>query len=54
MQFLTDVMRNSQLGEKDRLGAAFKLGRYLGLEGSQPLEMPSVVIYDGTDKDQLS
>ncbi|MBR5090416.1 MAG: hypothetical protein IK093_13385 [Ruminiclostridium sp.] len=54
MQFLTAVMRDTELGEKDRLGAAFKLGRYLGLEGKDCDELPRVVIYDGNDKDKLS
>ena len=55
LTFLTAVMRNTELGEKDRLGAAFKLGRYLGLEGKEADtdELPRVVIYDGTSKDKL-
>ncbi len=55
MKFLTSVMRNSELSEKDRLGAAFKLGRYLGLEAgdSDSGEIPRVIIYDGTAKDKL-
>ena len=32
LEFLTAVMRNEELSDKDRMSAAFKLGRYLGLE----------------------
>jgi len=55
LTFLTSVMRNEELGEKDRIGAAFRLGRYLGLEGKDADigELPRVVIYDGTKPDKL-
>ena len=55
LEFLTGVMRNEELSEKERLAASFKLGRYLGLEGKDTDngELPRVVIYDGTDKDKL-
>lgn len=55
LEFLTGVMRNEELSEKERLAASFKLGRYLGLEGKDPddAELPRVVIYDGTDKNKL-
>ena len=48
-------MRNEELGEKDRIGAAFRLGRYLGLEGKdeETDELPRVIIYDGTKPDKL-
>lgn len=48
-------MRNAELSEKDRLGAAFKLGTYLGLDdaAADRNELPRVIIYDGTGKDQL-
>ena len=56
LEFLTGVMRNTELSEKERLAASFKLGRYLGLEGRETDsdELPRVVIYDGTDKNKLS
>ena len=55
LTFLTSVMRDSELGEKDRLGAAFRLGKYLGLEGEEKEkdDLPRVVIYDGTAKNKL-
>ncbi|MBO6230786.1 MAG: hypothetical protein J6O50_09475 [Ruminiclostridium sp.] len=55
MEFLTNVMRSSEVGEKDRIGAAFRLGRYLGLEGkdSERESLPQVIIYDGTKQDKL-
>lgn len=55
LEFLTCVMRNTELSEKERLAASFKLGRYLGLEGKEPDidGLPRVVIYDGADKDKL-
>ncbi len=55
LTFLTSVMRNEDLGEKDRIGAAFRLGRYLGLEGTdeETDELPRVIIYDGTKPDKL-
>lgn len=56
LEFLTGVMRNTELSEKERLAASFRLGRYLGLEGknADDDELPRVVIYDGTDEDKLS
>ena len=55
LEFLTGVMRNEELSEKERLSASFKLGRYLGLEGKETddTELPRVVIYDGTDRDVI-
>lgn len=55
LTFLTSIMRNEELGEKDRIGAAFKLGRYLGLEGKgeESDELPRVIIYDGCKTDKL-
>ena len=55
LEFLTGVMRNTELSEKERLAASFRLARYLGLEGKDADgdELPRVVIYDGTDKDKL-
>ena len=55
LEFLTGVMRNEELSEKERLAASFKLGRYLGLEGKEADDegLPRVVIYDGTDKNKL-
>ncbi len=57
LEFLTDVMRNGELSEKERLAAAFRLARYLGLEGKAADDdedgLPKVVIYDGTDKNKL-
>ena len=37
------------------IGAAFKLGRYLGLEGKgeESDELPRVIIYDGCKTDKL-
>ncbi|MBO6301352.1 MAG: hypothetical protein J6N15_02825 [Ruminiclostridium sp.] len=56
LKFLTSVMRSDELSEKDRLGAAFKLGRYLGLEtgDGDSGDIPRVIIYDGTAKNKLS
>ena len=31
LEFLTAVMRNEELNDKDRMSAAFKLGRYHAL-----------------------
>lgn len=55
LEFLTAVMRNDELNDKDRMSAAFKLGRYLGLEtpDSGGDDTPRVVIYDGSQTDQL-
>lgn len=55
LQFLTSVMRNEELSDKDRMSAAFKLGRYLGLEtGNADEEIsPRVLIYDGNQTDQF-
>ncbi len=55
LEFLTGVMRNTELSEKERLAASFKLGRYLGLEigDTDTGDVPRVVIYDGTDKNKL-
>ena len=43
LTFLTSIMRNEELGEKDRIGAAFKLGRYLGLEGKAGVVHPQLL-----------
>ena len=53
LEFLTAVMRNEELNDKDRMSAAFKLGRYLGLESpeSGADDTPKVVIYDGNQTD---
>jgi len=55
LEFLTAVMRNEELSDKDRMSAAFKLGRYLGLETGSADEdgSPRVLIYDGNQTDQL-
>ncbi|MBQ3843248.1 MAG: hypothetical protein II820_11245 [Ruminiclostridium sp.] len=55
LEFLTAVMRNEELSDKDRMSAAFKLGRYLGLESGATDEdsPPRVVIYDGDKTDML-
>ena len=55
LEFLTGVMRNTELSEKERLAASFKLGRYLGLEGREPGDdgLPRVVIYDGNEQNKL-
>ena len=49
LEYLTGVMRSEELGEKDRIAAAIKLGRYLGLDGkdADADDSPKVVIYDG-------
>ena len=56
LEFLTGVMRNGELSEKERLAASFRLARYIGLESRDTDvddELPRVVIYDGTDKNKL-
>ena|GEM_PF-3109739 len=55
LEFLTGVMRNDELSEKERLAASFRLARYLGLESKDADDdmLPRVVIYDGTDKNKL-
>ena len=55
LEFLTAVMRNEELSDKDRMSAAFKLGRYLGLETGEPDcdSEPRVMIYDGIPPDTL-
>ena len=55
LEFLTGVMRNEGLSEKERLDASYRLGRYLGLEGKETDSdvLPRVVIYDGTDKNKV-
>ena len=53
LEYLTGVMRDSELSEKERLAASFKLGKYLGLEekDAETDDSPRVVIYDGLPKD---
>lgn len=55
LRFLTGIMRDDTLGEKDRIGAAVKLGSYLGLDACDrgSSELPQVIIYDGTEKDSI-
>ena len=56
LEYLTNVMRNDEVTEKERLAASFKLGRFLGLEGKSAGddEPTRVVIYDERQEDKLS
>ena len=47
LRFLTSIMRNEELSGKERLDAAMKLGKYIGLESPENEDNPGVVIYDG-------
>ena len=53
LEFLTGVMRDDGQNDKERLAAAYKLAKYLGLEAREDSGecQPRVIIYDGKDSD---